>query len=461
MAKQTTGEFLALLRKANGYTQQEVAEKLNISNRTLSSWETDRTMPDLLLLPAIADLYGVTIDELLRGERGEFQKPAISDNAMRAASKNRFGRFSAKAALLTGLALGASLFIELGCILLLYTSSPAWLDVLFWVLGLAGMIACLACLFYFKNSLKLAEGVVLNEDYTDEKKAILFTAQHRAAKSVAICAIPFIAAAVIFLLLFAILNPQNYYILNVEIAVRDAYIGVFLSNFIVGMLILTGYLCIEKSAGKKLANESQREIIRHNSKLLKKICAFGTIPFGVLLIIFFSLYIAFPEGCKTIYSNDDYRALQTHMQTLVIEEGGFNSDVVPVGEYYLSFPTNPDATVKYDLGNGFYGRYYTKSSPYGFYWDVLYGETYPFSVWSFDVYDIDTPVGEMPIVNVRYYINEGLRIIQSEETYVVEQDISDTLYDVIISLSFGITVATVSACTIIYAKKRRKQDYSF
>ena len=63
------GEFLALLRKTNGFTQQDVADKLNISNRTLSSWETDRTTPDILLLPSIADLYGVTVDELLRCER--------------------------------------------------------------------------------------------------------------------------------------------------------------------------------------------------------------------------------------------------------------------------------------------------------------------------------------------------------------------------------------------------------
>ena len=41
MAKQTIGEFLATLRKANGYTQQEIADRLGISNRTLSGWECD------------------------------------------------------------------------------------------------------------------------------------------------------------------------------------------------------------------------------------------------------------------------------------------------------------------------------------------------------------------------------------------------------------------------------------
>ena len=64
--KQTTGQFLETLRKASGFTQLDVAEKLGVSNRTVSSWETDRTAPDLLILPAIADLYKVTVDEILR-----------------------------------------------------------------------------------------------------------------------------------------------------------------------------------------------------------------------------------------------------------------------------------------------------------------------------------------------------------------------------------------------------------
>ena len=69
MEKQTIGGFLATLRKANGYTQQEVAEKLGVSNKTLSSWETDKTCPDLTLIPVLADLYGVSADEILRAER--------------------------------------------------------------------------------------------------------------------------------------------------------------------------------------------------------------------------------------------------------------------------------------------------------------------------------------------------------------------------------------------------------
>ncbi len=69
MDKKTLGSFLSALRRAQGLTQQEVADRLMVSNRAVSRWERDEAMPDILLLPAIADLFGVTVDELLRGER--------------------------------------------------------------------------------------------------------------------------------------------------------------------------------------------------------------------------------------------------------------------------------------------------------------------------------------------------------------------------------------------------------
>ena len=69
MEKKTMGSFLAALRKANGYTQQEVADKLNVSNKTVSKWECDDGCPEIMMLPVIAELYSVTVDEILKGER--------------------------------------------------------------------------------------------------------------------------------------------------------------------------------------------------------------------------------------------------------------------------------------------------------------------------------------------------------------------------------------------------------
>lgn len=69
MEKKSIGSFIAALRKASGLTQKQLADKLNVSDKAVSRWERDEAMPDILLLPAIADLFGVTVDELLRGER--------------------------------------------------------------------------------------------------------------------------------------------------------------------------------------------------------------------------------------------------------------------------------------------------------------------------------------------------------------------------------------------------------
>lgn len=67
--KRSIGRFLAALRKANGMTQKTLAEKLNVSDKSVSRWEQDECAPDLSLIPVIAEIYGVTSDEILRGER--------------------------------------------------------------------------------------------------------------------------------------------------------------------------------------------------------------------------------------------------------------------------------------------------------------------------------------------------------------------------------------------------------
>lgn len=69
MEKKTIGGFIAALRKANGMTQKDLAERLNVSDKTVSRWERDEGTPDLAVIPVIAEIFNVTCDELLRGER--------------------------------------------------------------------------------------------------------------------------------------------------------------------------------------------------------------------------------------------------------------------------------------------------------------------------------------------------------------------------------------------------------
>lgn len=62
------GERIALLRKSRGLTQKQMAEKLNVSDKAVSRWERSESAPDLSLIPIIADLFGISCDDLLRGK---------------------------------------------------------------------------------------------------------------------------------------------------------------------------------------------------------------------------------------------------------------------------------------------------------------------------------------------------------------------------------------------------------
>ncbi len=63
------GEFIASSRKSKCLTQEELGEKLGVSNKTISRWENGNYMPDLSLLKPLSDLLDVSVNELLSGEK--------------------------------------------------------------------------------------------------------------------------------------------------------------------------------------------------------------------------------------------------------------------------------------------------------------------------------------------------------------------------------------------------------
>ena len=65
MDKYKFGEFIYTQRKKLGYTQDELGRKLKVTNKAVSKWETGETLPDIQLLPELASVLNVTIDELL------------------------------------------------------------------------------------------------------------------------------------------------------------------------------------------------------------------------------------------------------------------------------------------------------------------------------------------------------------------------------------------------------------
>ncbi len=85
--EKTIGKKLYELRKQSCFTQDFVAEKLGVSAQAVSKWENDIACPDIMLLPNIANLYGISIDELFKNEEVQSnvkfeKKEKIDDNEL-------------------------------------------------------------------------------------------------------------------------------------------------------------------------------------------------------------------------------------------------------------------------------------------------------------------------------------------------------------------------------------------
>jgi len=63
------GSFLAELRKEKNLTQAELGDKLGVTNKTISRWETGNYMPPVEMLEELSNMYGLTINELLSGKK--------------------------------------------------------------------------------------------------------------------------------------------------------------------------------------------------------------------------------------------------------------------------------------------------------------------------------------------------------------------------------------------------------
>ena len=79
MKKQSFGTMIAALRKERGMTQLELAEQMGVTDKAVSKWERDLSFPDVASLPRLAEVFGVSVDELMQGRsqadaRGDGEK---------------------------------------------------------------------------------------------------------------------------------------------------------------------------------------------------------------------------------------------------------------------------------------------------------------------------------------------------------------------------------------------------
>lgn len=183
----TLGMKIARLRSENHMSQGDLAEKLNVSRQSVSKWETDASVPDLGKLIALSDLFGVSIDELVK-DRESPVPPASDGNAEMSAGVKSEGLPEPKAIGSTQQIVGfiflgtALLGLILGLALNLGILIPAAVLLLWGILCLtvrrnAGLVICwmtLVPLFLivpqvFGNSPFFAPAIVFNPIYYYEK----------------------------------------------------------------------------------------------------------------------------------------------------------------------------------------------------------------------------------------------------------------------------------------------------
>ena len=85
------GKFISECRKEKGYTQVKLAEKLGITNRAVSKWETGKSLPDASVMIELCELLGINVNELLTGEKvsAENYKRKAEENMVEMVKKSK------------------------------------------------------------------------------------------------------------------------------------------------------------------------------------------------------------------------------------------------------------------------------------------------------------------------------------------------------------------------------------
>lgn len=140
------GRFIAQRRKANNMTQMQLAEKLGITDRAVSKWETGKSLPDVAIMPELCGLLNITINDLFNGEvvvMEDYREKSEKLLIEMAKQKEQADKNLLALEILIGV---LSVIILLG-----FTFAVSFFDMPDWAricLIIAGVIPCLVGLFF-------------------------------------------------------------------------------------------------------------------------------------------------------------------------------------------------------------------------------------------------------------------------------------------------------------------------
>lgn len=323
--KQSIGEFLATLRRAHGYTQQQIADKLNISNKTVSAWERGTVLPDILMLPALAELYGVTTDEILSGERraesagGELKISAKSETKL---LKLKLGKFEVRELILAGIFLLGVILLYIG--IFINATTIAWVGWRWWLLllylGLAAVVVSIAII------VALFFGALRSADDDAEKFPEFAILLYRKFS-----VFGYFAAGVAFLLACISLS-------------WTAVIGAPVCAFFAVLLFLVSFF-MRDYALRKWNGEANAPRRRKNGKLYARAALWGLIPIAAVIAVIIPFGIIFFEVDNVTVYSADKQTFTKYMESIEINGTEYS---VPLSEL-KSTSVNGE---KYDYGDG-------------------------------------------------------------------------------------------------------------
>ena len=353
MARQTIGEFLATLRRAHGYTQQEVADKLNVSNRAVSTWERNSSMPDVLLLPIIAELYGVTVDEILNGARMDRtgDLPTLSQKAETALLQKKFSRFTTQVFILLGIFFLGLLVLFFGWYAYESSKSPflssrrvlpeRW-EIILIVVGavtlIVGMTSFVAIWAYAETSLSCAL----------EKKR-----EFRILLRRLVVAWLYVAGAVELVLCgvaFMLTDKHSFALYGQMAPLVFTYMSL-------GAISLFSGLVVKIFTFAKLGDDTMRQQAKSNRKLSLKIFLWGLIPLAIAIVLVVVFSYVQPTNYNIYYQDDDREEFFRHMETLHIDQSnGVVREGLRAGDYRFNLSELAKTArigEEIDMGDGF------------------------------------------------------------------------------------------------------------
>ncbi len=333
MEKKTIGSFIAALRKANGMTQKDLAERLNVSDKTVSRWERDDGAPDLAVIPVIAELFGVTCDELLRGERKspadradvpeETASTAKGEKQRQRLLKSTLSQYRSR----TYVAMGISAVGVLSALICNLAFLQAILGFLIGAIFFAASMVCQA-IFVNRAFLSVEDAGLEPAELSGYKRKVIGLAQ----KSVAL-AVGFLGFT------FPLLLVDAYMGLGTSSMMISGIIGaaIFLLIYAVVLYFLNASLL--KRGVYSLA-EKEAVIYRRNHKL-KRTCAIVLVVLLAVTLVAHQFATAIWGPCTIMDGTtfEDYESFIAYMEQDIPYEASANGSAVsPIPEEQIGSP---------------------------------------------------------------------------------------------------------------------------